>query len=245
MKLSRLLSFLLLGSAPVAFAVVSACNTTTFVDVPFDGGADSASADLDGSAVPDAEDAASDTGVDTAAPDTKCHPISSAGIPKTTYAPPTGGYQAACTDEQIQAYVDCNSGKTSACAGVADGGASCKSCIETDRNAAAWGPIVTSGGSFELNEAGCGALYNADTTTSGCGQGLADYTACLQYTCRSQCFGSEYFDCATEARTTECKSFVTSLKATCTADVSACFAQKADTTSSLSLRLIKRFCGSP
>jgi hypothetical protein len=36
---------------------------------------------------------------------------------------------------------------------------------------------VVGAGSIELNEAGCGALANADTTKSGCGQGLADHAA--------------------------------------------------------------------
>ena len=245
MKLSRLLSLILLGSAPVGLAVVSACSTTTIVDVPYDGGADSATpADPDGSVLSEAAtDAATDA--DATVPDGKCHPVSSAGMPKATYAPPTGANQGLCSDLQIQAYVDCKGGKASACAELADGGTSCTSCIESDRSAAAWGPIVLGGGSFELNEAGCGALANADTTTTGCGQGLADYTECLQYTCRTQCIGSEYFDCATEARATECKSIVTGLKSTCTADVGACFARKSDTADSLSLRLIKRFCGSP
>ena len=246
MKLARLLSLIAFGAAPVGLAVVTACNTTTFVDVPFDGGPDSATpANLDGSVLPEAASDAA-TGADAAPPDDgKCHPISSAGMPKATYAPPTGDHQGVCTDLQIQAYVDCKSGKPSACATLADAGASCTSCIESDRSAAAWGPIVIGGGSFELNEAGCGALANADTTTTGCGQGLADYTECLQYTCRTQCIGSEYFDCATEARTTECKPIVTALKSKCTADVGACFAQKSDTTDSLSIRIIKRFCGSP
>ena len=249
MKPARLLSFSFLGClgcAPLGLGVVSACSTTTIVDVPYDGGNDSASPTAldDASALPEAATDATTTETDAAVPDGKCHPISSAGMPKATYAPPTGANQGLCTDLQIQAYVDCKSGKASACAELADGGTSCKSCIETDRNAAAWGPIVTSGGSFELNEAGCGALASSDTTTTGCGQGLADYTECLQYTCRAQCIGSEYFDCATEARSTECKSIVTGLKSTCTADVSACFAQLAGD-KDLSLRLIKRFCGSP
>lgn len=242
---ASLLPLLVAGAA--ALVLASACSTTTVVDVPYDGGADSAAPAVtdDGSAPEAAADASSDTGADVVVPDGKCHPGSTAGLPKGTYAPPTGKDQGLCTDLQIQAYVDCKGGKTSACATLADAGTSCMSCIETDRNAAAWGPIVTSGGSFELNEAGCGALANADATTSGCGQGLADYTECLQYTCRQQCIGTEYFDCATEARGTQCKSIVTGLKSSCTADVSACFAQKSDTTDSLSLRLIKRFCGSP
>jgi hypothetical protein len=45
------------------------------------------------------------------------------------------------------------------------------------RSASARGPIVVGAGSIELNEAGCGALANADTTKSGCGQGLADHAA--------------------------------------------------------------------
>jgi hypothetical protein len=249
MKLPRLLSsffsFFFLGTTALGLAASTACNTTTFVDIPYDGGLDSAMPPaLDSGAAPEAATDAP-TAADAALPDDKCHPMSSAGMPAATYAPPTGKDQGLCTDLQIQAYVDCKSGKTSACAELADGSTTCTSCIESDRTAPAWGPIVIGGGSFELNEAGCGALANADATTTGCGQGLADYTACLQYTCRSQCIGSEYFDCATEARTTECKSIVAGLKSTCTADVSACFAQKSDTADSLSLRIIKRFCGSP
>jgi hypothetical protein len=247
MKTSRLLSFSFCLSLS-SILVVPACNTTTFVDVPFDGGPDSASlAAADSAPAADAAvaDAASvDGATDAPIDDGKCHPTSSAGLPKGVYAPPTGKNQGLCTDAQIQAYVDCRNGKTSACADLTDGGTACMSCIETDRNAPAWGPIVTSGGSIQLNEAGCGALANDDTTTTGCGQGLADYTECLAYTCRTQCTGSDYFECATEARSTECKSVVTSLKATCTADVSACFAQSTDTADSLSRRLIKRFCGS-
>lgn len=248
MKLARLLSLLVLlvlGAAPLTLAVVTACSTTTIVDVPFDGGADTAAAlDPDASSLPEAATDAT-IGAEADAPDGKCHPISAAGMPPGTYEPPTGGYQGVCTDLQIQAYVDCKGGKTSACATLADAGTSCSACIETNRSASAWGPIVVGAGSIELNEAGCGALANADTTKSGCGQGLADYTECLQYTCRQQCAGSQYFDCATEARSTECKSIVTSLKAKCSADVGACFAQKSDTADSLSLRIIKRFCGSP
>ncbi|MEA2749698.1 MAG: hypothetical protein QOI41_3841 [Myxococcales bacterium] len=245
MKLSRLLSLFVLGSAPVSLAVVSACSTTTIVDVPFDGGADSATADPDTGTLPEAAIVANVDAADAPVPDGKCHPTSAAGMPKATYVPPTGANQGLCTDVEIQQYVDCRNGKTSACAALTDGGTSCKSCIESDATAAAWGPIILGGGSLRLNEAGCGALANSDTTTMGCGQGLADYTACLQYTCGQQCIGSEYFACATEARSTECKPIVDGLKAKCTADVSACFAQMSDTTDSLSLRIIKRFCGSP
>ena len=38
------LSLIVLGGAPLALAVVTACSTTTIVDVPFDGGADTAAA---------------------------------------------------------------------------------------------------------------------------------------------------------------------------------------------------------
>jgi hypothetical protein len=257
MKLARILSGAVLFAAPLALAVFTACTTTSVVDLSYDGGVDSAAPEAAAPAAPDA--AAQDAAVDAAKPDDgKCHPKSSAGLAKAPYAPPTGGYQGVCTDALITAYVDCRNGKASACALLdanadagtgtgsgADAGSSCRSCIESRATDPAWGPIVISKSSFELNEAGCGALQTSDTGKTGCGQGLADYTACLQYTCGYQCMGNEYFACATEARDTECKSVVNGLKATCTADLSQCFAEQGDTTETLTKRIIKRFCGSP
>jgi hypothetical protein len=92
MKPARLLSLIVLGAAPLALAVVTACNTTTFVDVPFDGGADTAAAvDPDATTLPDAATEATTDGAGPDAPDGKCHPISASGMPPGTYEPPTGG----------------------------------------------------------------------------------------------------------------------------------------------------------
>lgn len=232
-----------IAACAFALAVVTACQTTESVDVPAQVATGTTPA-ADGGAAPEASflDAARPT--DATRNDGKCHPVSSADLQKASYAPPTGGSQNLCSDELINAYVECQKGDDAACAKLdGDAGASCLSCIETKRNAPAWGPILV--GPFGVNEAGCGALNNADTGTTGCGQGLADYTACLQYTCRSQCPGADYFDCATEARNTVCKSYVNALKSTCTEDVSACFAQNTDTVDTLVTRIIRRFCGSP
>jgi hypothetical protein len=247
MTFRRSISFAALTAAPIAIAAITAtaaCNTTTYVDVPYDGGSDAATAP-EPPAAPDATDATS--AADTSAPPaTGCHPISSAAFTKAPYAPPTAGYQALCSDAQIKAYIGCANGKSADCALLtADGGSSCKTCIESKQSDPTWGPVVFEGKTLRVNEAGCGALYQGDTGTTGCGQGLADYTGCLAFTCRDQCLGSDYFACATEARGTECKSIVNGLKSKCTADVSACFAQKNDTADSLMARIITRFCGAP
>ena len=173
---------------------------------------------------------------------------SSTGFTKEPYQPPTGGYQGLCTSLQIKAYIDCSNGMTTACDDLqTDGGTSCISCIQTKKTDAKWGPIVGNAGalSSELNEAGCAALENSDTTATGCGQALANYTGCLHYTCRDQCPGADYYDCAIETKTTSCKAFASAPKSGCTSPVGSCFAVQGDGKDDLAIRIIKRFCGSP
>lgn len=242
MKTGRFLSSAVLLSVPLAMAAFSACTTTTttFVDGPVDSGAletTEEAADAAEAPPPDAATEKPDDG--------KCHPTSSAGLAKAAYAPPRGGYLGTCTGAMITSYVACSVSKTaSACNDLeTDGGLACIRCIESEESDPAWGPLVTREGELTVNEAGCGALNNADTGTSGCGQGLASYTECLAYTCGGQCTGAEYTSCANEARVTECKSTVDTLKSSCTADVGECFASPGDTAATLLTRVINRFCG--
>lgn len=61
----------------------------------------------------------------------------------------------------------------------------CARCILSG-GAGGWGPFVAVDDSdaVTLNSAGCGALINGDTTTTGCGKALAESEACLDFTCQ-------------------------------------------------------------
>ena len=227
----------------MALGSVNACTTTEVVDVPFDGGGTDAPVTVadaagDGTIV--------DANADVVADDGACHPASAAGFTGEPYKPPSGGYQGVCTDLQIKSLLDCAGGNMTACADLqTDAGASCMACAVTPKGAALWGPLVQSPGSAgtELNEAGCAALDNNDTTTTGCGQALANYTGCLHYTCRDQCPGADYYACAVETKSTSCKVFAAAPKTKCTSAGTECFGQAGDTSNDLATRLIKRFCG--
>jgi hypothetical protein len=218
----------------------SACTSTEIVDVTIEGDAEAAA--------PTLPDAATDSPVDAAdaadANDGKCHPISASGFTTAPYAPPTGAYQGLCTDAQIASFIDCANGNMAACADAQGDGGSCLACIESRSTDPKWGPLVITGASSELNEAGCVALANNDTTTTGCGQANANYTGCLHYTCRDACPDTLYFACAVETVKTSCKAFTSASTAACSTSGSDCYALPSDGANDLTKRLIKRFCGS-
>lgn len=233
-----------LGCGAFAVAVAVGCSAAN------DDG--NASGDDDSADKPDDDDESAtrvDAG-DGGGPE--CHPKSAEGFLGGLYSPPTGAYQGRCSAFQIAKYVDCRTGNKEACNDLADdttdGGETCLDCIESREDDLAWGPIVLGDHAFEesKNESGCAALLVKDTTKTGCGQTIANYSECLHYVCDEACSGAAYFGCADEARTTECEVFTTAAKTKCkSADVSPCFAQPGDGPYDLVTRVMSLFCGAP
>jgi hypothetical protein len=115
-------------------------------------------------------------------------PVCTPVLPYTPvpWKPPTAFMQPACTMSQLNAYQtcfpDCDNFRQD------PANAACVSCIETDENAVAHGPVITAamGGEVvpvEVNIGGCQAHEDGVSTPGCCGQQENDSLGCLSTEC--------------------------------------------------------------
>jgi hypothetical protein len=106
------------------------------------------------------------------------------------WAPPSPLNQMACDSAQLAAYYEAF--KKSA-GGVSPettafrtdpANAACLACIETPESASTRGPVlVLANGTVEANFGGCVALYDQDSSATGCGAILSAYNSCAIQEC--------------------------------------------------------------
>ncbi len=211
------------------------CTTTSILNVA-DAGGDAVSPSAD------ASEGGGDGGGEVAAPDGLCHPAPAKSYRGQPYSPPFSSYAGACTAREISAYVECYSGVQGSCAEVTP---DCKYCIEPKPAAAgdAWGPYApVSRIEYAPNVAGCGAVINGDTTTTGCGRKLTDYLACVDLAC-GHC-EADHRTCLEEAYRGDCEKPLADAKYACPKDVRDCYPRSTDQQGDRMIRIITRFCGS-
>jgi len=157
-----------------------------------------------------------------------------------------------CTDRQLAAWVECGQGDNASCQEFNADRGLCSQCIgPADALSGRWGPLVVRPGTYEtaVNAPGCGALINHDTSTTGCGKKLADYTGCVHYACDHCNTGDNAFDaynaCALEADHGGCKPELDAVKSGCTKDIHDCYVRPTDQGADRMIRVIKLFCGTP
>ncbi len=108
-----------------------------------------------------------------------------------SWVPPTSLHQAACTDAQTAALVDCFSDlpDDATCTAflAAAANATCLGCAVSRSTASAYGPIIQGATSFAINEAGCLALAEGDVSAGGCGAKVGAARDCEGRACEQSC----------------------------------------------------------
>jgi hypothetical protein len=221
----------------LAGVAVGGCTNKTIIEVA-DAAPNAPAPEPDaGEPLPDGGD-----GGDANAPsDGLCHAAPAKGYADQPYAPPASAYAGVCTDRQIAAYIECASGTQASCAEVTS---DCKYCIEPKDPAAGnyWGPYAPlSSIEYGPNVAGCGAVINGDTTTTGCGSKLTDYLQCVHLAC-DHC-EADHDACLDDAYRGDCEKPLADAKYACPKDVRDCYPRSTDHPGDRIARIIKRFCG--
>jgi hypothetical protein len=186
---------LVVGAALASLASLTGCDTIFGIgDLPFpsdgsagdsgvgrdtsppgDGGTDTRP--TDSSSPKDAGDAEAEAGP-------VCTPtLAYSPVP---WKPPSAFPQTACTTTQLTAYETCFPSCENFRQDQAN--AACVSCIETDENAVAHGPVITSnqGGNVvpvEVNIGGCQAQLDGNSSPGCCGNQENDSRGCLSTEC--------------------------------------------------------------
>ena len=128
------------------------------------------------------------------------------------WRPPLAPRPDACSAAQIDreyAFCEGASATSAACAafrGDPNNGV-CISCLFSDENAAAYGPIIQSDRFWRSNTAGCIALLDGDASEGGCGAKVQAASSCYDLAC-SECVPVEgYVKCRQQASDTICRSY--------------------------------------
>lgn len=173
-----------------------------------------------------------------------------------TLTPPNGKHQNKCTPTQLADYKACVNGDMAKCAQFQKGmpGESCVNCIETDKTAMAWGPLVVDGMNASINVEGCLVLALNDAGPSSCGQLLHDSYGCQDLACADVCAGDDmgFQKCVDTSLKTNCKSYGDKFDMACGAKIdgdaappeaSACFQGMNEPALDWQMRVTTYFCG--
>ncbi len=126
---------------------------------------------------------------------------------------PPASPQSVCTPSQIQTlYDECvgpnrSAGACNAFEGVT-ANVTCTSCVETPLGSSAYGATMTwnNANAQVANVAGCVALVDGDTSSTGCGAKYQAWDACVIDAC-DYCPPGTFTSCSTVARTTTCGAY--------------------------------------
>jgi hypothetical protein len=118
--------------------------------------------------------------------------------------------QSSCTGSQVQSIYDAcesTSGTRAACSGQ-DG--PCADCIYTSTADAKYGPYVYDNMIGLVNDAGCIALVEGNTTATGCGAKVQALDMCMEQACASACTRAQwsvFVQCRNTAAKTVCAAY--------------------------------------
>jgi hypothetical protein len=197
-----------LGVAAVVLAV--GCATERSAS-PRDAGADAGGASEDATLPAQSHDA----GVN---PGKTCNPNHPFDV--LSWAPPSPFHQGVCTATDITTYID----NFYASGPFTSGDATCDACLQTDVNAAAHGPVVTTTTGTttlpsEINYGGCIAMLDGCLEAGCCGDQFDDLYACWTMECDNcsdwQASGPATIACLHTASMGECSTERLELTASC------------------------------
>jgi hypothetical protein len=140
------------------------------------------------------------------------------GIQFTPYPwkPPTPFGQAVCSTKQITDFITCLYDSNCTAFNSDPNKTTCLACLETNENAAEYGPFVTTAGGslYEVNVGGCQANFDGDASATACGGQTNAYLNCLAAEC-STC--SDFTTEAPGGPTALCESTALNLGGACVA----------------------------
>jgi len=193
---------------PLVFSVYGACN----------GGGDTGDAG-DGATDVRAEKPPLDTGTVDTGPTCAPAPVNSSSI---VWTPPHAAEPTACSDKQISDYYTAcygSTASTTACQSWtgATANKACQTCmLSTEGTSTEFGALISTGhGVVYANIAGCIALEQNDTSSTGCGAKYWAANQCEDLSCADNCpivSGDQtsfqaYQQCTTQAAQTECQTY--------------------------------------